>query len=134
MKHVYFAQNKKGEIKIGHSGTPVHRIMKLGYIGKEKLKPLGFMVGGLEREREIQFQFRDYCIQGEWFEPHPDLLAFIEQNTVPEPIKPKRPKTKTKVYFIGQDMELRKIIATATGTPIDAILSMSIDITVVDDE
>lgn len=41
---------------------------------------IGVRAGDLEAEAELHAAFAEHSIRGEWFAPHDDILAYIEQN------------------------------------------------------
>lgn len=76
---LYFIQIHSGEIKIG-AAKDVKRRMQTLQVGMPHPLKLLYAAPGLgELEREFHEQFADHNIQGEWFAPHPDILAEIER-------------------------------------------------------
>jgi hypothetical protein len=79
---VYFAQDEfRREIKIGFSTQVQYRLNLLGYAGFTRVTLLGWVPGGPKVEREMHAKFAQFALGGEWFEPAPELLAFIEEST-----------------------------------------------------
>lgn len=75
---VYFIQRgSEGPVKIGFSKNPKGRLSSLQTGIPERLHLLGVLPGGKEEEQRLHRYFAAYCIQGEWFKPAPDLLAYI---------------------------------------------------------
>lgn len=94
---VYFIQAVSGgPIKIGVGVDPARRLMALQPGNPERLRIIGVIRdAGREQERNLHFKFRASRMHGEWFEPSPELLAFIESTALPfDPNgaqEPKRP-------------------------------------------
>ena len=84
---VYFIRvGDDGPIKIGIARDPKARLSGLQTGHHETLNMLALTVGGAEQERLYHRQFRDHHLRGEWFKPHPDILAEIERvNLSPTP-------------------------------------------------
>lgn len=76
---VYFIQSElKDSIKIGYtSGNPEVRRKSLQTGHSHKLKVIATLPGKPEYEKELHKRFAKYRLHGEWFECHPDILAFI---------------------------------------------------------
>lgn len=80
---IYFIQDGD-RIKIGHSINPKERINSLSLTVGRPLKILGIMPEVLPvSEYAVHQKFKDYCIQTEWFEAHPEIFSFIKTNTKP---------------------------------------------------
>lgn len=85
---VYFIRmGENGPIKIGVSDQPHLRLKSLSPYSPYDLIPLGVMDGDEAEERALHRKFRKLRENGEWFEPHQDLLDFITANTVPFPVR-----------------------------------------------
>lgn len=77
---VYFAQSDAGgPIKIGHSHSPEARVASLECGSPFPLRILKTIPGGAKAERALHDRFAMHRLRGEWFAPHPDLLAFIAE-------------------------------------------------------
>ena len=75
---VYFVQaGDGGAIKIGFATNPAKRVAALQTAAPVRLRPLGMIEGGIERERELHAQFAPDRRVGEWFNPCPLLLDVI---------------------------------------------------------
>jgi len=76
---VYFIRSEKTHaIKIGFtSGQAEKRLSSLQTAHPYKLQLLGTIPGPIEYEKSLHNRFARYRLEGEWFNPHPDLLAFI---------------------------------------------------------
>jgi hypothetical protein len=79
-RRIYFIQSgSAGPIKIGYSVRPIERrLAALQTANPEILCLLACMDGDRSTEAGLHQQFRAHRRpQGEWFEPHPDLMQFI---------------------------------------------------------
>jgi len=76
---VYFIRSEKTyAIKIGFtSGQAEKRLNSLQTAHPYKLRLLAITPGTMEYEKLLHDRFSSYRLEGEWFNPHPDLLAFI---------------------------------------------------------
>jgi uncharacterized protein YozE (UPF0346 family) len=76
---VYFIRSEKTHaIKIGFTTGPVEkRLGSLQTAHPYKLQLLATTSGTVEYEKLLHERFGNFRLEGEWFEPHPDLLAFI---------------------------------------------------------
>jgi len=74
---VYFIQSKTGLVKIGMSGQVEtrRRVLQAEYHETEVLLAI---IPDAEHDRPYHTQFRNYRVRGEWFQPAPELTAFIE--------------------------------------------------------
>lgn len=78
---VYFVRRgEDGPIKIGISIRPDVRLGELQMGSPEPLTLLGVIEGDYTTERGLHRQFRYVHLRGEWFAPHPDLMAYIERH------------------------------------------------------
>lgn len=78
---IYFIQDTHSKtIKIGVSKTPLARMADLQTAHHAKLILLGVMDGMQREEKALHGEFTR--LQGEWFEPTPDLLRYIRDNTI----------------------------------------------------
>lgn len=75
----YFIGNVDHGIKIGISLQPIERLSILQTGSPVELRILACVEGGREVERNYHSRFRDHRKHGEWFTPHPDILAEIER-------------------------------------------------------
>jgi hypothetical protein len=76
---VYFIQSgDNGSIKIGIALNPQNRLRTIQTSHPEKLHIRALTHGGIEQERDYHQRFADHRLHGEWFRPHPDILAEIE--------------------------------------------------------
>jgi len=76
---IYFIQSDlKNSIKIGYTaGNPEVRRKSLQTANPHQLKIIATMPGKPEYEKDLHKRFAQYRLNGEWFECHPDILAFI---------------------------------------------------------
>ena len=76
---IYFIRSEKThEIKIGFtSGQVQKRISSLQTGHPYKLKLLATLPGNRDYEKSLHERFAAFRLEGEWFQPHPDLIAFI---------------------------------------------------------
>ncbi|MEB3191101.1 MAG: YozE family protein, partial [Snowella sp.] len=76
---VYFIQSQGTHtIKIGYtSGQAQNRLKDLQTAHPYQLNILATLPGDRNYEKSLHQRFAEYRLKGEWFEPHPDLLAFI---------------------------------------------------------
>ncbi len=77
-QQVYFVQSgESGPIKVGISECPKKRLSGMQTGSAEKLRLLGTIPGGAHAEGFLHDTFREYHIRGEWFRPHPALIAIV---------------------------------------------------------
>lgn len=88
LSNVYFVQSESGSIKVGMAVDVSARLRSLQTANPSKLKLLATCAGGRTLEREYHSRFAAHRLHGEWFLPHPDILAEIERLASPtqEPI------------------------------------------------
>lgn len=75
---VYFIQAQTGQIKIGIAASPELRLRALQTGSPVTLALLATRSGGRPKEAEYHARFAVHRLHGEWFSPHPDILAEIE--------------------------------------------------------
>lgn len=77
---VYFIQcGDDGAIKIGIASDPVARLRSLQTAHHERLSILVTTEGGQRAEQAYHKRFAEHRLSGEWFNPHPDILAEISR-------------------------------------------------------
>ena len=77
---VYFIQGAGGAIKIGFTQQDLSERLKCLQTGSPvRLVVLGQQNAPKKRERFLHKRFAAHRLHGEWFEPHPDILAEIER-------------------------------------------------------
>lgn len=76
---VYFIMSDKTrEIKIGFTaGQADKRLSVLQTAHPYRLQLLATIPGSRDYEKSLHNRFSGHRLEGEWFKPHPDLLAFI---------------------------------------------------------
>lgn len=86
---VYFIQaDQDGPIKIGFtSDKPEKRLSQLQTGNASALKLLGAINAPASRERQFHAELSEWRLQGEWFAPHPTVLAAIGEALSAEPIQ-----------------------------------------------
>lgn len=78
-RYIYAVQaGDGGPVKIGVSKSPEERMRSLQIGCGETLRLLGKAPGSPKGEKLIHAMFAEHRRHGEWFEPHPDLLRFIQ--------------------------------------------------------
>ncbi len=80
---VYFIQAGSGAIKIGIAANVSRRLVELQVGNHDPLRVLTVLDGGRGAEREYHARFAQHRLRGEWFAPHPDILAEIARLTPP---------------------------------------------------
>lgn len=79
MSYIYFIQAQgNGPIKIGFTGfNPRKRMVKIRSDCPWPVRLLGAIEGTVSQEKQIHLVLSRYKTQGEWFEPHPIVLAAV---------------------------------------------------------
>jgi hypothetical protein len=90
---IYFIQQSEdGPIKIGRSCDPESRLKEMQTGNPDPLHILGCCADMGDTEQKLHKRFKHIHIQGEWFEPADDLMAFIHKVCpklwIRTPIKP----------------------------------------------
>lgn len=100
MSVVYFLQRANGDIKIGTTTDFRNRLTALRHVYGE-LRLLGLMEGDESQERQLHEGFSRYRVDGEFFEPHGDIIEFIHKRTslqLPLALKDaSKPKFRTRL-------------------------------------
>lgn len=78
---VYFIRAGDGPIKIGIACDLDRRLREIQIHHFDELRVVATVGGGMKLERELHKRFAAHHIRGEWFAPHPDILAEIERLT-----------------------------------------------------
>lgn len=74
---LYFIQRgETGPIKIGVAVDPMKRLLELQTGNAEKLRLLGAVPGSRKLEAKLHRHFRLLRLEGEWFQPHPELVMY----------------------------------------------------------
>lgn len=86
---IYFVQaGPGGSIKIGTTSDLDRRLRELQTGNPVSLILLGTIPGSREEEHVVQSMFKHLQMEGEWFRPGEDLLAFIRDHSGPGPREP----------------------------------------------
>lgn len=80
---VYFIAAAGGPVKIGMAMDVQKRLASLQTAHHERLEVLATATGGAKQERAYHKKFAKHRLEGEWFEPYPDILAEIVRLTTP---------------------------------------------------
>lgn len=80
---VYFVREENGPIKIGWGQNPQRRMAGMQTGNPRRLVLLGCMPATRKEERQLHARFADLRLAGEWFQPHEDILAFVETLQIP---------------------------------------------------
>lgn len=73
----YFIGHVAHGIKIGISNSPLERLSMLQTGSPVPLRILACAQGGRDQERVYHHSFAEHRLHGEWFAPHPEILAEI---------------------------------------------------------
>lgn len=76
---VYFIRAATGQIKIGIAQDAGRRLASLRTMSPVALEFAAVVVGGQELEYAYHQRFAAHRLHGEWFAPHPDILAEIDR-------------------------------------------------------
>ncbi len=87
---VYFIQSSAA-IKIGTTINPMARLMALQTSQHEPLEIVALCEGGTDVEGEYHKRFARHRLSGEWFAPHPDILAEIARLSPSPTVASNRP-------------------------------------------
>jgi hypothetical protein len=92
---IYFIQAELiGRIKIGFTRKPDlgPRLCELQTASPVKLQILAAIPGDKLTEKELHERFHHCRVQGEWFDPSPELVRFIAEQRAQHPIRPPVPR------------------------------------------
>lgn len=76
---IYFVQAETGPIKIGSTSYLASRMVTLRGQSPVPLTLLATMDGDRTAEFRLHARFAAHRLHGEWFSPHPDILAEIKR-------------------------------------------------------
>ena len=76
---IYFVGPEGGPIKIGFAGRLSFRLRDLQLANAYPLTVLASVDGPPSLERDYHRRFAEHRLHGEWFSPHPEILAEIER-------------------------------------------------------
>lgn len=113
---IYFIQKQAGPIKVGYSANVSSRLQTLQTGSPESLTLLAQLSGNRTLERYIHNKFAHLKLEGEWFKPERELLAYIDELkasgvTAPEEQKDKiicLPNLSRIMVFMGQNIKLAR--------------------------
>jgi hypothetical protein len=83
--NIYFIKDERGPIKIGISCDINKRITGMQTSNPYKLELLLYIQDCKYTEKQLHLMFNKYRIRGEWFEPAPELLEFIDKIRLENP-------------------------------------------------
>jgi hypothetical protein len=83
MSFVYFIENERGEVKIGHASDVARRAGHLRTANAHKLDIVGVIRGGVEMERQIHAMFSNSRFYREWFYKTDEMAEWIAKNAEP---------------------------------------------------
>jgi hypothetical protein len=95
---VYFIR-AGDKIKIGFSTRPLDRLKALQTAHPGCLEIIGIMHGAFSLEGRLHEQFSRYRIRGEWFRLSPEIVRYIEANTLEGQA---RAAAKREAYLVPQ--------------------------------
>jgi hypothetical protein len=98
---VYFVQAATGQIKIGTTAYLERRLAILRGQSPVEITLLANVSGKRVDEYALHTQFAAHRLHGEWFEPHPDILAEIDRVRAPFPHPTAEPMTAEKERHDG---------------------------------
>lgn len=81
-KFVYFIGSPGGPIKIGFATNPPVRLQEIQVGSPVELTILCLAEGGSKLEKTYHAKFAQHRLIGEWFSPHPDILAEVNRLNV----------------------------------------------------
>jgi len=76
-RHIYFIQREDGQIKIGISYVPKHRMRELRRQAGMPCSLLAQRPGSFEHEKYLHAFYAAERLHGEWFEPSERLMDYI---------------------------------------------------------
>lgn len=98
---VYFVQGPPDSpIKIGISINPEERLRTFQTASPHRLRILRLEPGGRSRELALHRRFRRHRLEGEWFQPVPELLDYIAH--APAGRRPRRARRQVPWGTIGR--------------------------------
>lgn len=109
---VYFIQNERGDVKIGHSANPAKRLSSLRVSSSESLTLIRAIEGEMTTERQVHKHFADRHIRGEWFKFHNDMLT-IGMTVQPPPVAEVHP---LRSYRLSSGIDLRSLAEQCNTT------------------
>lgn len=113
--YIYFIQAENdGPIKIGFTGRdPRKRMVKIQSDCPWRVKLLGAIEGTVSQEKQIHLLLAMFKTQGEWFEPHPVVLAAVREalncGKAPSPLNKNDRRTSTHDHPLTRYRNERKM-------------------------
>ncbi len=113
---IYFIQMQSGPIKIGFTKSLTKRLSTIKVSSPEPIALLGVMEGKQTKERWLHEQFAVHRLQGEWFSPAPEVLAYVKDNTLDHRLQDEIPdshsfpkKIVDDVKYIGDNIRKARV-------------------------
>lgn len=79
-QYVYFIRmGDDGPVKIGIAKDPQGRLRDLQVGCPFPLKLLATVSGGMEKEQRLHEELQEFRMEGEWFQPTPEVFAVVER-------------------------------------------------------
>lgn len=82
--NVYFVREENGPVKIGWGAKPRRRMAAMQSGNPRRLHLLAYFPATRSVERDLHERFSDLRLSGEWFQPHPALLDYIDTLGIPD--------------------------------------------------
>lgn len=82
---VYFVRAETGQVKIGVATCTTRRLRGLQTCSPVRLHLEAQTRGGATLESQYHARFAAHRLHGEWFSPHPDILAEIDRLNTTRP-------------------------------------------------
>jgi len=119
---IYFLRNKETErIKIGYvrgRDRVELRLCEFQTGNDCEIEILGTMEGSTLDERNLHGQFEFAHVRGEWYSPHPLLMGFIGDNSLPFMARSKRQRNHIRRKDIEREKERdRKLMKEEHDNP-----------------
>jgi Meiotically up-regulated gene 113 len=90
MSGFIYAVQSHDAVKIGWSGNPERRFIKIAADCSRPCQLLGYIEGGSADEADIHVKFSHLRTHGEWFTASDELLQFVAHWPRPAPVKKRR--------------------------------------------
>lgn len=105
---IYFIGSENGPIKIGKAKNVLYRLRGIQTGSPYQLSILGVMLGRPELEKAMHSKFKNYRLNGEWFEASEEIKEFIAMNTIPyEAAPPIKAESDQQVYELKQALNIK---------------------------
>ena len=83
-ERVYFIQDQRGAVKIGHATDPASRLCQLQVGNAGPLRFIRIIDGGASTERWLHRRFEHLKLRGEWFQFDTAMLNVIPPDELPQ--------------------------------------------------